>query len=739
MMKKILSLITISILFVTSKSFSQFNAISGSPVSSEGLESLGVSWVDYDNDGDDDLFVTISAHESQPRKNLLFTNNGDGTFTKITTGDLVNFEATGRNSTWADFNNDGLPDVFIAAQLETFLFKNQGGGAFVKQLSSPSTSTSLDSDHSGGAWGDYNGDGFVDLFLSSYKLTDNARNVLYLNNKDESFTALPESNLVSSNGAGMDPIWIDFDNNGTLDLFVPNYCATNFLYANQADSTFKSLTNSVLTFSNCSVGSSWADYDNDGDFDVLIQNNVNQNNQFFENNGDGSFTEKFNTITTHSSSAASWGDFNNDGFIDLVIAGSYPERKTYLYKNNGDKSFTDVSAENGITNTNYSWGVAWADYDKDGFLDFFIANAYLDPLSPNDILYHNTPNANGWINIKLKGTNSNRSAIGATVKIKAGGKWQVRTVQSKTGHNSQNSLNVHFGIGQADKIDSLVVAWPNQGTQVLLDQIKNKFIDITEIDFPNIPTIQSVSNPQLAEVKLDWNDNSVNESGFRIERSIGGANNFKMVASVLANVTSFVDKNLQEGATYYYRLASMNSGGFSKYSNIVSVVIKKKQTITFQPIGVKYLDSPPFELIATSSSGLPVTFTIIDGQTKVELKDNELKIISLGTSKIGSYQIGNEVYYPSDTVVQTLDVNLITGVEEDSNEIMVYPNPVGEELAISGKLINNEMIKIVDMRGQLVYSYVPTGLNKETISFKEFASGLYILMIGNRRFKIIKK
>ncbi len=252
--------------------------------------------------------------------------------------------------------------------------------------------------------------------------------------------------MVSTNGAGQDPAWIDYDNNGTLDLFVPNYCASNFLYSNQANGTFNSVTNNTLLHSNCSVGSSWADYDNDGDFDVVIQNNVNQNNQFFENNGDGTFTEKFNAITTHSSSSGAWGDFDNDGFIDFVQVGSYPERRTYLYKNNGNKSFTDVSTQQGVTNANYSWGVAWADYDKDGFLDFFIANAYAEsPFSPDDILYHNTSNGNGWINIKLKGSKSNHSAIGAIVKVKAGGKWQLRTVQSKTGNNSQNSLNVHFG------------------------------------------------------------------------------------------------------------------------------------------------------------------------------------------------------------------------------------------------------------------------------------------------------
>jgi hypothetical protein len=739
-MKNISIIVFTPLLFVTISSFSQFNAISNSPVSNDGLESKGVSWVDYDNDGDDDLFVTTSGYNNLSRKNLLYKNNGDGTFSKMTSGDLVNIEATGRNSTWADFNNDGLIDVFVVNQHENFLYKNFGGGVFTKQLSIPSTSSSFDSDHSGAAWGDYNGDGYVDLFLSSYKLNDNARNVLYLNNKDGSFSQIPENNVVSTPGAGADPAWIDYDNNGTLDLFVPNYCASNFLYSNQNNGTFNSVTNNALLLSNCSVGSSWGDYDNDGDFDVVIQNNVNQNNQFFENNGDGTFTIKFNAITTHSSSSAAWGDFDNDGFIDFVQVGSYPERRTYLYKNNGDKSFTDVSTQQGVTNANYSWGVAWADYDKDGFLDFFIANSYAEsPFSPNDILYHNTPNGNGWINIKLKGVTSNYSAIGAIVKIKAGGKWQYRTIQSKTGNNSENSLGIHFGIGSAEQIDSLQIAWPNQGYQEFLNQAKNKFIEITEINFPKTPTIQTANNMLLGEVKVSWDDNSTNETGFRIERSKGSPNNFKFVSNVSANVSSFTDKNLLEGTTYYYRLASTINGGFSKYSNAISVVTKKKQTVSFQPIGVKFLDSPPFQLMATSSSGLPVTFKIMEGLDKVALKGSEITLLALGTSKIGAYQNGNDVYHSSDTVTQTLNVNMITGIEVQGDAILVYPNPVSDDLVVLSKAFGENSIEIVDARGQLIYSSILNANKEKIISFEEFTPGLYVLFVDDRRYKIVKK
>ncbi|MFZ1806027.1 MAG: FG-GAP-like repeat-containing protein [Cyclobacteriaceae bacterium] len=645
----------ILLLFLSVPSLAQFTAITGSPVSAEELESYGVAWVDYDNDGDDDLFVTISTNMAKPRKNVLYNNNGDGTFTKILTGDLVNDEGTTRNSRWADYNNDGLIDVFVTDQLETTLYKNTGAGVLTKQLSVLTTDISFNGDHSGAAWGDYNGDGNVDLFLSSNQLNDEARNILYMNNNDGSFTKLSADDIVSTRGSSSDPSWIDYDNDGMLDLFIPNYCSENYLYANQGNGSFIRVINNDLLLYNCSVGSSWADYDNDGDFDVLIQNNANQNNQFFENNGDGSFTQKINELTSHTSTSAAWGDFDNDGYIDLVQVGSYPERETYLYMNKGDKSFVDVSNEYGISNANYSWGVAWADYDKDGFLDFFVANAHSDPLSPLDILYHNTPNENGWINIKLKGVNFNSSAIGAVVKINTDEKWQTRTVQSMTGNNSQNSLNVHFGLGAAEKVNSVIISWPGNGHQEILNQAKNKFIEITELNFPEAPSMLEVDNEDLHQVKLTWTDNADNETGFRIERSIGNANNFNVLKTVSVDINTYNDIDLLEGTTYYYRVASTIEGGFSVYSNVQHVEIKS-----------------------------------------------------------------------------------VTGVRKENDTILAYPNPVESQLTIPYQYFGNGLFNVLNSKGQIVYSG-DLNDNDGVIQLNGFIPGIYVIQVGERRFRVMKK
>lgn len=557
---------------LTHVSLAQFIKVVSQPPVSDGLNSSGAAWVDYDNDGDDDLFVTThSSPESALSKDVLYRNNGDGTFTTVTGSALVSEDGTGRNAAWADYDNDGLIDVFVSNQHETFLYKNEGGDNFTKISAVPTMAFSFDSDHQGGAWGDYNDDGFLDLFVGSYQLSDNARNFLFTNNGDGTFAMEPETNIVTFKGNSQDPTWIDYDENGTLDLFVPNYGNTpNFLYSNLGNGSFQKIDdNALVSQSFASVGSSWADYDNDGDFDALVSTNVNAFNQFFENNGDGTFSSK-NFFQSTLSSAAAWADFDNDGHIDVMLAGGHGD-KTYLFRNNGDKTFSDVSAAQGITNLNYSWSVASADYDKDGFVDFFIANSHGNNHSADDILYHNTPNGNHWISVKAVGAISNRDAIGAVVRVNTGDRWQARAIQSKTGPSSQNSVLAHFGLGQSTTVDRIVVEWPGKGYTEVVNTNADQFITVTETTSFPAPPEQVVASADIPDqIEVSWTDNASDEVGFRIERSKGDAS-FMVIGEVESNVTSFTDKTIARGNTYTYRVASKTNGGFSTYSPEVAV------------------------------------------------------------------------------------------------------------------------------------------------------------------------
>lgn len=635
---------------LTHVSLAQFIKVVSQPPVSDGLNSSGAAWVDYDNDGDDDLFVTThSSPESALSKDVLYRNNGDGTFTTVTGSALVSEDGTGRNAAWADYDNDGLIDVFVSNQHETFLYKNEGGDNFTKISAVPTMAFSFDSDHQGGAWGDYNDDGFLDLFVGSYQLSDNARNFLFTNNGDGTFAMEPETNIVTFKGNSQDPTWIDYDENGTLDLFVPNYGNTpNFLYSNLGNGSFQKIDdNALVSQSFASVGSSWADYDNDGDFDALVSTNVNAFNQFFENNGDGTFSSK-NFFQSTLSSAAAWADFDNDGHIDVMLAGGHGD-KTYLFRNNGDKTFSDVSAAQGITNLNYSWSVASADYDKDGFVDFFIANSHGNNHSADDILYHNTPNGNHWISVKAVGAISNRDAIGAVVRVNTGDRWQARAIQSKTGPSSQNSILAHFGLGQSTTVDRIVVEWPGKGYTEVVNTNADQFITVTETTSFPAPPEQVVASADIPDqIEVSWTDNASDELGFRIERSKGDAS-FMVIGEVESNVTSFTDKTIARGNTYTYRVASKTNGGFSTYSPEVAVElvtsveeeIEQNLFVYPNPAG-DYLyikkstsDSLPVEIL--DPAGVVVkTFAPTVGEDGFQIHDLPagFYIVSIGNCKI---------------------------------------------------------------------------------------------------------
>jgi hypothetical protein len=729
------ALLFCNLLLTSSMLYAQFVSTTDSPVTSDGADSSGASWADFDNDKDDDLFVTVTNNGGLSSKDILYRNNGDGTFTKVVTNDLVNTDGTGRNSTWADYDNDGLIDVFITNQLEKFLYRNNGGGTFTRIQALPTSELSFaGGDFSGGAWGDYNQDGFVDLYVSAYRVGNSGRNILYTNNKNGTFTEANDAHALSVAAPAFDPSWIDFDGNGTLDVFVPVYFGNNFLFSNEGNGTFTNVTGPITNY-NHAIGASWADFDNDGDFDVLVQDNVNQNDQLFSNNGNGTFTEISTAATAMSSTSSAWADFDNDGWIDIIHVGSGPDGNTLLFRNNGDKTFSNVTAENGITNKNYSRSVAVSDYNKDGFLDFFIANSFGNDLPVDDILYTNTPNENGWISIWLTGTNSNRSALGAVVKVKSAVGKQIRTVQSKTGYNAQNSIGVHFGIGTSTKVDTIQVFWPGKGYQELVDQSKNQFLEISEINFPESPSALAVENKKYGEAYLTWTDNSGLETGFRLERSTNNVNFFP-IASIDANKIDFTDKNVLEGKTYYYRLASTTTEGFSLYSNTISVFIKKKQQVIFQPISEKALDSPPFHLMATSNSPLPINFKILDGAENVSLQGNTLSIEGLGPSTIGAYQTGDDNYFASDTAKQELNVTLITSTELSADQPWFAPNPAHHSIRLFNEH-GNIAYTIYTIHGQRIQQ--GQAKNNETISIRSISPGLYLLQIGRQTFRLIKE
>ncbi|APF18505.1 hypothetical protein Calab_2898 [Caldithrix abyssi DSM 13497] len=470
------------------------------------------AWGDYDNDGDDDLYFS-NGEEGFQWKNHLYRNNGDGTFTEDTlAGPIVTDEFTSGGVSWGDFDNDGDLDMLVSEPFthgsfptnysKVSLYLNNGDGTF--SVASAPTLTDEESSRSkvGGFWGDWNGDGFLDAFVSNANFIGTGTNhSLYTNNQNSTFTE-ESNNLSNGTSARAGGSWADFDGDGDLDLVTISGAIgqKTVLWVNTGtDFVDYVLINNGETDGRTSETASWGDYDNDGDLDLFIGNagdtpDVPEKNILFRNDG---LDANGNPIMTRMDSAtvgdivadvdlticSAWADFDNDGDLDLFVGndGGYAAGyRSRLYVNNGDGTFTKKTNTILVDSASFARSAAWSDFDMDGDMDIVVGRD-----GPNR-LFVNNGNSNSFVEIKLIGVNANKSAIGTIVRIKAtiNGTpvWQMRDVNSQTGHGSHNSYRLHFGLGDAFEIDSLVIEWAGSGSVDIYEGLAaNDFYEFTEI------------------------------------------------------------------------------------------------------------------------------------------------------------------------------------------------------------------------------------------------------------------
>ncbi|MBI4324165.1 MAG: CRTAC1 family protein, partial [Chloroflexi bacterium] len=372
---------------------------------------------------------------------------------------------------WADYDNDGHPDLFVLRHGGSgLLYHNNGNGAFA-EVGGDTLANNGAYAH-GCAWGDYDQDGFIDLFVTNYE-----HNFLLRNNGYGKLAEIRDGVLTIGSSDPIGCVWGDYDNDGDLDLFVATHTGNDLLYQNLGQGAFAAVTaDKFPSASDDSHGCAWGDYNNDGFLDLFV---ANAGQDFlYRNNRDGSFTRiTEGPVVTDgaSSSGCAWADYDNDGFLDLFVATA---KNDLLYRNNGDGSFAKITEGSLVNDSAVSQGCAWADYDNDGFLDLFVSN------SGDNHLYRNSGNSNNWIAIKCVGTLSNRPAIGAKVRVKAviGGtvQWQVRGISGGSGLSSQNDLRASFGLSDATNIDLIRIEWPSGVVQELRDVAVRQFLTVTE-------------------------------------------------------------------------------------------------------------------------------------------------------------------------------------------------------------------------------------------------------------------
>jgi len=309
---------------------------------------------------------------------------------------------------------------------------------------------------------DYDRDGWLDLYLTVWGC-----DVLYHNEGDGTFTDATSSAGLANCECSVGGAWADYDGDGDQDIYIANFWnQANVLYRNNGDGTFDEVA-SAAGVAHCGNGEgvAWGDYDNDADLDLYLANDQDQSNVLHCNNGDGTFTD----VTAHAGvgdtgtgRSTLFADVDNDGDLDLYVVNS--GQANVLYRNRGDGTFIDATLGWGGGDTHSGQGAAAGDYDGDGYIDLYVVNS-----DTSDSLYRSSPGSNHWLVLRLVGASSNRDGIGARVTVDCGGQAQLREVRAGSGWLSQDSLPVEFGLGTCSCVGTVTVVWPSGSVQTLSD------------------------------------------------------------------------------------------------------------------------------------------------------------------------------------------------------------------------------------------------------------------------------
>lgn len=508
----------------------------------DGEMGGGAAFFDYNKDGHEDVYITGGLAMDK-----LYKNNGDGTFTDVSIAaglsstDTINTHGV----TTGDIDNDGYREVFLTTwnyeyqdevHAPNLLYKNNGDGTFTEisaQAGVNATSWSTSA-----SFGDFDLDGLLDLYVGNYVdsivdavvLDSNGmevgfshigyQDILYVNNGDGTFTDKTLDFGLTATGCALAVASTDYNEDGIIDLMVANdfgeFGVHNKLYENPGFSDVSASSGADPGIYGMGIGI--GDYDEDDDLDYYITNLGR--NVLLQNQGDGTFLDVTTFANVENTSidtllTTSWGtfflDYDNDSHLDLFVANgrisaasfirTIEEDPNKLYRNNQDGTFTDVSDAEGVADINVGRGATLCDYDDDGDLDmlvvvhdeYFTADARVT-------LYNNQTNASGgnWVKVGLEGVLCNRDAYGSHIRVYADGRTFLREVGGGSSHSSQNSSIQHVGLGTISSIDSVVVTWPGGRIQrecnVAINQTLRLVEDISTMNSPYCYVVSSTED-----------------------------------------------------------------------------------------------------------------------------------------------------------------------------------------------------------------------------------------------------
>jgi hypothetical protein len=493
----------------------------------------GVAIFDYDNDGWPDIFlVNGTTLEGRPQDkaatNHLYRNNHDGTFTDVTIpAGLAGPSGWGQGACVGDYDNDGWEDVYVTYYGKNRLYHNNKG-VFTEVAEKSGTAGTGKAWGTGCAFIDYDRDGLLDLVVANYVDFDlatapapgarascvwkgvpvmcgprglpPAKNILYHNLGDGKFADVTAKAHIDQTPGhySLGVATFDFDNDGWPDIYIACDSTASILFRNNHDGTFTDIAVTAGAAYNedgreqAGMGVTIGDFNGDGRLDIFKTNFSDDTSTLYRNNGNGTFDDVtfaagLGLHTQYLGWGAAFFDFDNDGWPDILVVNGhvYPEvdkqhlGSTYpepriLYHNNGNGTFTDISVDagSGITATHAGRGLAIGDLWNDGRLSAVVSNMNDHP----SLLVNQMRPANHWIAIRTVGTKSNRDGIGARVSVKAGSRVLVDEVRSGASYASHSDMRVHFGLGDANKVDWIQVRW----TSGRFEQFENSGVDIVQ-------------------------------------------------------------------------------------------------------------------------------------------------------------------------------------------------------------------------------------------------------------------
>lgn len=516
----------------------------------------GVALIDYDGDGYLDIYFTNApsvemALAGKKAKSALFHNNHDGTFTDVTDKAGVGYSCWAMGAAVGDYNNDGKPDLLVTCFGGVVLYRNNGDGTFT-DVTKQAGLSSANGWATGATFGDYDSDGWADLFVADYvdfHLDDlpkfgssktcqyhgvavqcgpaglkGYRDYLFHNNGDGTFTEVSKQAGVDDPKGffGLTSIFTDMEANGHPDLIVTNDGEPNFFYRNDGKGHFTETAEEAGIAVNqdgqeqANMGMAIGDYDHKGRLSVAISHFSDQYATLFRNDGNLSFTDASYTagIAAPTRPNVGWGnafvDIENNGWVDYFMVNGhvYPQVNTagvgtkyrepkQLFQNLHNGKFRDVSTSVGpaIQTPQVSRGLAVGDLFNDGHIELVVENLEGEPM----ILRTEGGETNHWASFSLRGVKSNRLALNARIRITAGDLVQTDEVRSGGSYISQSDLRLHIGLGKHDHIDSIEIFWPSGAKETLTQLAADRLYTVTEgqgITANEQPNLKTIFHPK---------------------------------------------------------------------------------------------------------------------------------------------------------------------------------------------------------------------------------------------------